>query len=494
MSIQKKNKSSENISRRSFIKTASQISSATLAATAVLYAKTARSPSNIIFVICDQMRGDALSILGNPNARTPNLDAMAESGVLFENSFSNNPVCIPSRKSIFTGMHPHQHGSLTNNDGSLLPFKDSMMDYFKKRGYRIGWVGKNHTFKKQEFKNFDSVGIRAREPFRKYSRYVPPHWHGDTYWPDEQCYPKKNTDEAIDFLRNTKNGEPFFLHVSYFDPHPPYMAPSKFSSQFCSADMKIPEFIEPEVLSGRLADYARAMGMGKISDTDLTETMRYYYAAIAWGVDAQIGRLLRALQEQGLENNTIVVFTADHGDFMGHHNMVRKGMFLYDALLHVPMIWYAPGQLPNGRRVKNLAQGIDIFPTLIDLTGGERRSDLEGRSLKSVLDGETINEDGFFIYTSAGYNELDFQRLEKGVAKDDETPLHTCVLRQNMNPKLRTKSIRNRKWKLIMSESRPLELYHMDGGHIERENVAKKTEFTDVRGKLEKRLRDWWPW
>ena len=97
---------------------------------------------------------------------------------------------------------------------------------------------------------------------------------------------------------------------------------------------------------------------------------------------------MSALSSKGLVENTIVLFTADHGDFMGQHRAVRKAMFLYDALLHVPMIWHVPGIAVNGRRTQALAQGIDIFPTIVDLTGGKPNSDLPGRSLKPILTGQ----------------------------------------------------------------------------------------------------------
>jgi len=201
----------ENINRRKFVKTGAQaaaITTLTSIAPSVLKADSALP--NIIFIISDQMRGDALSCLGSRNARTPNLDKMAAGGVVFENCFSNNPVCIPARKSIFSGLYPHQHGSLTNKQRKLLHFENTMAAYFQKRGYRIGWIGKNHTIQKSELNHFDTASIRAREPFRKYNRWVPPYWHGDTYWPREKCYPKKNTDESIDFIKQAKRGEPFF--------------------------------------------------------------------------------------------------------------------------------------------------------------------------------------------------------------------------------------------------------------------------------------------
>ena len=485
----------ENINRRKFVKTGAQaaaITTLTSIAPSVLKADSALP--NIIFIISDQMRGDALSCLGSRNARTPNLDKMAAGGVVFENCFSNNPVCIPARKSIFSGLYPHQHGSLTNKQRKLLHFENTMAAYFQKRGYRIGWIGKNHTIQKSELNHFDTASIRAREPFRKYNRWVPPYWHGDTYWPREKCYPKKNTDESIDFIKQAKRGEPFFLHISYFDPHPPYFAPSEISSRYCSSNMVPPKYLPASVFGERLAIYARAMGYDKIKKSDLLATMRYYYAAIEWGVDYQVGRILDALSQKGLDKNMIIVFSADHGDFMGQHNMVRKGMFLHDTLLHVPMIWYAPGRIQKGKKEKALAQGIDIFPTLIDLLDGKKSDDLMGRSLKPFLTGKAPMKDEHVIFTSAGYNEIDFQQLEQDLTKDEDVPLHTRVLGQNMNPRYRTKMIRSREWKMILSESRPMQLFKMNDGYIERENVAENVEYASIRRKLEKQLQNWWAW
>ena len=102
-------------------------------------------PPNVVFLICDQMRGDALGFLGHPCARTPNLDRLASRGISFDHCFSNNPVCLPSRKSMFSGRYPHQHGSLSNRDGKPMPVAGTMLEYFQQRGYRTGYIGKNHT-------------------------------------------------------------------------------------------------------------------------------------------------------------------------------------------------------------------------------------------------------------------------------------------------------------------------------------------------------------
>ena len=202
------------LNRRNFLKKTVETSAAAVAtfnAPTILKGKSSGSPPNVVFIICDQMRYDALSCLGHPNARTPNLDKMAAAGALCENFFVNNPVCVPSRISLFSGLYPHQHGSLANKSSKLIDsLTGSMLGYFRRRGYRTGWVGKNHTYSKYILKGLDLCSIRAREPFRAYSKFVPPYWHSDTLWPKGKCHPRMNTDDAINFINRTKKNEPFF--------------------------------------------------------------------------------------------------------------------------------------------------------------------------------------------------------------------------------------------------------------------------------------------
>ena len=465
------------------------------AAPLVMRGQAAGKPPNVVFLICDQMRGDALTFMGSPCARTPNLDRLAGSGVSFDHCFSNNPVCLPSRKSMFSGLYPHQHRSLTNHDGKPMPLAGTMLDYFRQRGYRTGYVGKNHTYDASVFKSVDMARLRDREPFRKYNRFVPPEWHCDTYWPAEECHAWLNTADALEFIDGARDGNPFFLTVSYFDPHPPYMAPPEYTSQYHSDQMEIPPFVAPSSLSGRLEDFHRAMKSDRIKDAALTETMRYYYASIEGMVDHQVGRIMNALGGKGLLENTIVIFVSDHGDFMGQHRLVRKGMFLYDCLLHVPMIWSVPG-MRGGRRSKTLAQGIDIFPTLLDLTGGKARPELPGRSLKPFFAAAGPEEAGRAIFTSAAYGELPRELVEtnKVASEDPEIPLHSLAEETSSLPEKRYAMARTREWKFLLSESRPPELYRMNDGWVERENVADRPEHAAIRRDMEQRLRAFWKW
>lgn len=486
----------EPMTRRSFLRQPALAAAASALAAPAIAGRAADRPPNVLFVICDQMRGDALSCLGHPNARTPHLDRLAAGGVLFENGYCNNPVCVPSRMSMFSGLYPHQTGRLSNKDwgAPLLSMEGTLADHFMQRGYRTGWVGKNHTYRGSEFDQFDTASIRAREPFRQYGRFVPPHWHSDTLWREEDCHPRKNSDEAVEFINQTQAGEPFFLHVSYFDPHPPYMAPAEYTSRYCSAEMRLPETVPPGRLCERLEAYARLQKMHLFSDADLTETLRYYYASIEWGVDAQVGRLMNALGKKGLAEDTIVVFASDHGDFMGDHRMVRKGMFLYDSLLHVPFIWSAPGRIPQGERRSNPVSLIDLFPTLIEMTGGAPRGGLSGRSILAALRGEETEHRP--VFASAAHGDTPDEVIDPALNLDDpdDTPLHTRVMEKGMEPKHKTASIRTDEYRLVLNENGPPEFYDLTGRRGEGANVADRPEHAAARRGLEKQLAAWWTW
>ena len=207
--------------------------------------------------------------------------------------------------------------------------------------------------------------------------------------------------------------------------------------------------------------------------------------------------MLKALEETGQEQNTIVVFTSDHGDFMGHHRMVRKGMFLYDSLLHVPMIWYAPGRIAKGHRVRNLAQGVDLFPTLVDMSGGEVPEDLPGRSQKPFIEGKSETNENDCVFASATYSDLPkdyFDKPEQYAEKEKGKPLHSRVLDLTCGDTCRTAMVRTQEWKLILSESRAAELYHMRGGTVEQENVIDQRSAESIRRELEGKLERQWRW
>lgn len=391
----------------------------------------------------------------------------------------------------FAGRYPHQTGRMSNLpwDAPLLEMDNTLGGYFLQSGYRCGWIGKNHTYRTEVLKSaFHTCSLRGREPFRSYSQFVPPHWHSHTLWPEEHCHPRKNTDEAIAFLWEAEANQPFFLHVSYFDPHPPYMAPDAYLERSRKRCMQLPDTPTPAHLHSRLQDFADGFRMHEVSESSMRETLRHYHAAVEWGVDEQVGRLIQALEQRELLDSTIIVFSSDHGDFMGDYHLVRKGMFLYDALLHVPLMIRTPGMRPTV--CSDLTQAIDLFPTLVELTGGTLPDRLMGDSLVPCLEGKPLPREEA-IYTTSEYGKVSAVVNPSRSPDGDDTPLHTRVMRQSMYPEYETRMIRTRQHKFIVNEGDGEELYALDGAIGERENLIGTPEHEAVLAQLRNRLSQW---
>lgn len=458
---------------------------------------------NVIFIIADQMRGDVLSVLNHPDIKTPHLDNMARQGVLFKNFFVNNPVCVPSRRSFHSGQYPHDHGSISNKESSRFTSLDgTLLGYFKEKGYKLGWFGKdNHSYDRGLLnQTLDANTSRKREAFRAYTSYIPPYWYSNTPWPQRELFPVKTTDDAINFIKDVKNEDPFFMVLSLFDPHPPYFAPAEYTAHYPPEELTLPPYINPEELNPRLAHHQRAFLHNEMPEATLRATMAHYYAAIEWGIDFQVGRLLEALEQDGITDDTIVIFTSDHGDFMGEFGMVRKSMFMYDALLHVPLIWYAPGKIKSGHQSDVIAQGVDLYPTLVDMIEQKSSYHLPGRSLLPFLRGKPETNPDHVVFAAAGYSDLPvdyFQSPEPPYydpPSDQHKPFHTRILDLTTPPRQRTAMVRNSEWKLILSETQPPELYHMAGGWQEKKNLANEPQHQAVFKVLESTLKSIWRW
>lgn len=458
---------------------------------------------NVVLIIADQMRGDALGILQHPNIRTPHLDKMAKEGVVFTNYFTNNPVCVPSRMSMFSGLYPHEHGALSNKGPvvRLSSAKNTLLGYFNEKQYQIGWFGKdNHTYNRDLLESvLDGSSSRRRESFRAYATHTSPHWASTSPWPKEELFAYKTTTDAINFIKENST-TPFFTVLSLFDPHPPYFAPAEYVAHYPIDSIKIPEYIAPELLGERLDQHYRAMLFNQLPESDLKNTMAHYYAAIEWGVDQQVGRILTVLEELAIEDNTIVLFTSEHGDFMGEYGMVRKGMFLYDALLRVPFIWQAKGQIQEGVISETLTQSVDILPTLIELTGGSPSS-FPGISLAQILTGKQNNAPvDRTIFASAGYTAIPSDYFDSpeppyySSLPQAERPFHSRILDLQTQPNSRTIMARTKDWKLILSETHPPELFYMDGGWTEGNNLAADPQHANILARLTKQAQATWSW
>lgn len=381
---------------------------------------------NIILITADQMRRDCLGIANHPVVETPYLDMMARNGIFCSKAYTAVPSCIASRAAILTGLSQRNHGRVGYEDGIKWNYDCSLPGEFAKAGYHTQAVGKMHVYPSRSLMGFHNVVLH--DGFLPNRRYNTPAyaWGGqcDDYLPylkqqlgyeadlpdhgiecnswisrpwtlPEHIHPTNwVVTESIDFLRRRDPDKPFFLHSSFFHPHPPFVPPQVYFDQYIN--QKIPEPVigdwaehEDRDRSGLIINCEK----GIINRTALERAQAAYYGLITH-IDHQIGRLLRVLMEYGVQDNTIILFASDHGEMLGDHNLFRKSM-PYEGSSAVPFIIYDPGNLLNGLRGRVLDSPVelrDIMPTLLDIAGIEIPATIDGKSILESLNGKKWRE------------------------------------------------------------------------------------------------------
>ena len=371
---------------------------------------------NILLISTDQQRYDMIGAAGNPAVSTPHLDRLAAQGALFENCYVQNPVCSPSRASLMTGTYVSTHG-LYENGVDIAPDTRVFSKDLDEAGYDCGLVGKFHLhscFHGRTEPRLDD-GFRvfrwAHDPYPGSSENAYHRWlrarRPDLYeralterglfdtMPTEFHYSRWIAEETISFLRTDRRTEqPFFFVTNFFDPHHGFGAPEEYVRRY--DDVELPPV---NTRDGELADKPDIQqrtslhgggGMPSYADLDaqqLDELRRAYYAMVSL-VDDEVGRILAVLEEEGLAEDTIVVFTSDHGELLGDHQLLRKGPFLYDCSVKVPLIVRWPGVIDPGTRHDELVQWVDLAPTFLEAAGIERPRSYQGESLLPLLRGE----------------------------------------------------------------------------------------------------------
>lgn len=387
---------------------------------------------NILWYCTDQQRFDTIGALGNPHVRTPNIDRLVREGVAFTNTYCQSPICTPSRASFMTGRYPastqvHRNGNESFPDHEVLVSK-----IFADAGYQCGLVGKLHLsrsdvlerrpthdgysyFKWSHHPNpdypeghdyADWIAAKGVDPVALYAKLsgaigpgVPDEFHQTTW-----C-----TEMAAEFITNNAD-QPWFLNVNPFDPHPPFDPPPEYLSRYKIEDMPLPLFAESDIAhqerfaaidqQTRLAvDPRRAVGaaaeaMKEVARGDLgsvppasydpRQVKAYYYAMIE-KLDQSVGELLATLERTGQRENTIIVFTSDHGEMLGDHGLIYKGCRFFEGLTHVPLIISWPARGAADVRHPALVELVDLAPTVLDGAGLEVPYFMQGKSLLPLI-------------------------------------------------------------------------------------------------------------
>jgi len=370
------------------------------------------SQTNILLIHADQLRIDCLGAYGNPDVETPNLDMLANDAVMFRNSFCPLPVCTPSRYSLISGMYVHEHQGWTNHSTLNMDIK-TFPDVLLEAGYKTKAIGKMHFaptylnvgFEEMILSEQDGPGrwdddyhrelmennlvdeLDLEDQRGEYRKNAPgEYWESlgskATNLPDEFYSTDWISAKAMETIESwDESGN--MLMIGYVKPHHPFDPPQKWIDMYDPAELEIlPGWIEEPL------DYDIDQHKGYFKNIELTEeslrkSMAYYYASITQ-IDYEVGRMIQLLKDKGQYDNTMIIFTSDHGEHLGYHHQILKGGFLYESIMKVPLIVKYPGGDHAGTVSEKLVSNVDIGPTILEVSGSATPETMTGQSLKDA--------------------------------------------------------------------------------------------------------------
>ena len=492
--------------------------------------KTVRK--NVLFIMCDQLRFDYLRCCGHPSIKTPNIDDLAKRGVRFSNAYCQSPICGPSRMSTYTGRYVSSHGA-ASNFAPLRIGERNIGHHLNPLGVRTVLVGKTHMIADQEgmrrlgVEPESAIGVhhaqagfevverddgihpdtmvRDNLPYNEYLKskgYTeddnPWHWAANSvdtdngvrsgFFNDQVDKPARVSDEesetpymtrrAIEFLANDDGETPWLLHLSYIKPHWPYVAPAPYNSMYSADDVppaikSEDELIDTNPLMKLFMERVAGKTFGK---EEAREKVIPVYMGLITQIDDQLGILFEFMQKRGQLDNTMIVFTSDHGDYFGDHWMGDKDYF-HDPSVKVPLIIVDPSTAADGTRGTvddSIAELIDLVPTFIDYLGGDvPKNIVDGRSLMPSIHGESQQWRDYAI------SEYDYS-CQVFRPKTGKQPLE-C----------RSYMIATKEWKLVHAPGYPPVLFDLVNDPNELKDLGRSTEHADIRQRLFNLLAEW---
>jgi len=498
------------LNRRQFLKAAS-------AAAAAPYAvpRTSGRKPNLLFLWTDEQRSDTMAVYGNTKIKTPCLNKLAGESVVFRNAYVSQPVCTPSRATVMTGLWPHQSSCLANN----IPLAEHLRcfpEILNDPDYCTAYMGKWHLgdeiFSQHGFQEWVSI----EDGYRGHYSHGRDRSHKSSYWqflselgyrpdqegfysrkfaahlPIEHCKPKFLETRAIEFMRRHQQ-EPFILYVNFLEPHMPYFGPLNDLHDLNALDLP-PNFDDPleedEPLRYRLLrqNYIDKGfdGHDLHSESGWRRLLANYYGLVSH-VDRSVGAILAELERLGLNENTIVVYTSDHGDMMGSHKLLAKTV-MYEESVKVPWLMRVPQMNRRQTILPGRYSHIDLVPTLLELMGN-RNADLPGRSLAPVINtvcrgltncGESRVQREVFIQWNRSEGELSASLsnvTEKEVARVHDAPIRTVITQDG--------------WKLCRCDRDKHQLFDLNSDPYETHNLYDTGDHAKRIRDLTKRIHDW---
>jgi len=462
---------------------------------------------NLLFIWTDEQQYFTMKTYGNDIIQTPNLDLLASESFVFEKAYVTQPVCTPDRSSVMTGLYPHTNGCIGNNiplpkEFKILPEIINDPDY--KTAYMGKWHLGNEIFKQHGFDTWVSIEdlyIKHYSPDKdRNARSDYHHWLLEKGYepnnkkdnkfersfaarlPLEHCKPKFLEEKAIEFLE-TNGQEPFMLYVNFLEPHMPFFGPldSLYNPEEvilpCSFN-DFPDETDPEFHHSKQKEKTEQYAS---TEAEFRDLIARYWGLVSQ-VDISVGAILDKLESLGLSDNTIVVFTSDHGDMMGAHRMVTKGV-MYEEAVRIPFLLRDPRLNTSQRIISERISQIDIVPTLLDLMGWEIPGHLQGKSLVPGLEQNEFPAEDIFIEWNAG---IDFQAREWA----DREVTADMLASQTLPPSIRT-IISTDGWKLSLSNRGRSQLFDLNKDPLEINNLFYQEANQEIIKDLSRRIHNW---
>lgn len=365
-----------------------------------------RHQPNLLLIMCDQLRADVLGCYGNSFVKTPNIDQVAKRGVCFDEAYSQTPVCVPARHGLMSGQNPFELG-LMDNSPEKGEMKYPLPEMIRQQGYATFAVGKMHFSPVRSHHGFDRMYLSEEIPghFQDddflqylnengYGHLKEPHGkRSENYYvpkvselPEDMHTTAWTAEKTCELIRNNRN-RPFFIFNSFIKPHPPFDPCVPYDQMYPLDQIPTPirrndEHVPDDYSIDVQNDY-KVNGIQNLSHEDELKIRSYYFGCVSQ-IDKQIGNILHTLEECKLLDDTLIIFTADHGEMLGDHFSYGKRTF-YEASAKVPMIVSWPATLPQGERREHFAMLQDIYHTLINAAGGVIPQISSGKNLISAI-------------------------------------------------------------------------------------------------------------
>jgi arylsulfatase len=476
---------------------------------------TVRKKPNLLFLYTDEQAIETLAAYGNYQIEMPNLNELSDECTVFEQAYVTQPVCTPSRSTLLTGLYPHSNGCVENNiplNADTPCFPELLDDKEYKTGHLGKWHLGDEVFKQHGFDEWISIED-AYFPYyseghdvNEYSNYH--HFlvengfnpaHGDRFgrgetaeFPEEYSKPAFLAAESIRFIENNRSS-PFALFVNFLEPHMPYTGPR--NGQYNPEEMPLPENFNHQLDSNNptktnyFAHKYNKFGFGgfDLSIPEGWQELKSNYWGLCSLVDTYVGKIIDHLKELSLYDDTIIVFTSDHGDMMGSHRLLAKCV-MFEEAVRVPFFVKYNGQ-KTGRKVKGPVSQIDIIPSLLDCMNKNIPDTLQGKSLKPLIEngGEVLDNNDVFIEwigkagTIRNYDIPD-SLSEKITSSEELDSFLGAAVRTIITPA---------GWKYNWSSIGEDELYNLNEDKNELYNLAFEDSYQSIVIELQKKISLW---